>query len=381
MLRRIKELARPWIDLKKFNQLNREEKGVVFYGESRGMARHLHPLVKIASQTHGLNVSYVASDVSDAMILSPIQGVKTTYVGSRNAAAAFFKTLDAALVLTTTPDLGYAAYMRSSFDVHYAYVHHSIISSHMAYKAKAFDQFDTIFCAGPHHVSENKLRESIVATPEKNLVEYGYPRIDDLMRHSENARAGGALPEAVLIAPTWGSGGLLETMGHDLIRSVVSTGRKVILRPHPETIIRQPKLVLSLADAFADEANFVLAPDVSMDESFHESAVMISDWSGAAFEFSLGLERPVVYIDVPKKILNPDFNILGINPVEVSFRSRLGKVLAPADLTELPTLLEQLISSGTEVDIPFAREELIFNVGQSALAGGREVKALWDRYR
>ena len=37
---------------------------------------------------------------------------------------------------------------------------------------------------------------------------------------------------------------------------------------------------------------------------------MISDWSGASFEFSLTQSRPVLFIDTPQKINNENWNIL-----------------------------------------------------------------------
>jgi hypothetical protein len=377
MINALRKFSRPWIDLRNFSRLDRSEKGVVFYAESRSMARHLHPLVRQVSQAHGLNVSYVTSDASDVMYVSPLPGVRPVFVGNRNAAAVFFRTLDAHMVITTTPDLGYAAYQRSKYNVHYVYVHHSIVSSHMIYKARAFDKFDTIFCVGPHHVAEIERREAMVATPAKNLIAFGHPKLDDLIRQ-KYSRGLQMEPSAILIAPSWGPNGLLETMGADLVRNALKSGRKTILRPHPETTIRQPKLVPALVKAFAGEPNFVYAPDVSLDDSFYESAVMISDWSGAAFEFALGLEKPVIFVDCAKKVLNLNYKELGMEPVEVSYRSKFGTVISPADISDLSAILEELIIQKRGNDVGMVRDEIIFNVGNSAQVGCREIQALWE---
>ena len=45
-------------------------------------------------------------------------------------------------------------------------------------------------------------------------------------------------------------------------------------------------------------------------KSFDKADLMISDWSGVAFEFAFGLEKPVIFIDLPKKINNSDFNYI-----------------------------------------------------------------------
>ena len=44
---------------------------------------------------------------------------------------------------------------------------------------------------------------------------------------------------------------------------------------------------------------------------------MISDWSGVAIEYAFSLEKPVLYIDVPQKIFNPNFDEIGIVPMEI----------------------------------------------------------------
>ena len=56
---------------------------------------------------------------------------------------------------------------------------------------------------------------------------------------------------------------------------------------------------------------------------------MVSDWSGAALEYAFGLERPVLFVDVPRKVNNPEYERLGIEPFEASVREQIGRVVAP----------------------------------------------------
>ena len=62
---------------------------------------------------------------------------------------------------------------------------------------------------------------------------------------------------------------------------------------------------------------------------------MVSDWSGAALEYAFGLERPVLFVDVARKVNNPDYEALGIEPFEVGIRERIGRVVAPDDLAAI----------------------------------------------
>ena len=42
-------------------------------------------------------------------------------------------------------------------------------------------------------------------------------------------------------------------------------------------------------------------------DSFHNSDFMISDWSGVALEYAFGLLKPVLFVDVPKKVQNDEY--------------------------------------------------------------------------
>jgi hypothetical protein len=47
------------------------------------------------------------------------------------------------------------------------------------------------------------------------------------------------------------------------------------------------------------------------------------DWSGVAMEFAFGLEKPVLFIDVPRKVNNPEYKTLRAVPLEVSYRDQI----------------------------------------------------------
>ena len=55
--------------------------------------------------------------------------------------------------------------------------------------------------------------------------------------------------------------------------------------------------------------------NVAGHDSLLASDVMISDWSGAALEYAFGLEKPVLFIDMPKKINNPEHDRIDCPPL------------------------------------------------------------------
>ena len=84
--------------------------------------------------------------------------------------------------------------------------------------------------------------------------------------------------------------------------------------------------------------------------SLYRSDLLISDWSGMAIEYALGLEKPVLFIDVPPRVRNPDYEELGIDPIERFIRSEIGAVVSPDDLQEVPLRVEALLA-GEQVSL------------------------------
>ena len=59
---------------------------------------------------------------------------------------------------------------------------------------------------------------------------------------------------------------------------------------------------------------------------------MISDWSGISFEYAFTFERQVIFIDVPKKELNPNSSDISLEPIEISARKKIGHVISVNNL-------------------------------------------------
>jgi YidC/Oxa1 family membrane protein insertase len=114
-----------------------------------------------------------------------------------------------------------------------------------------------------------------------------------------------------------------------------------------------------------------------MDErdSLFDAHAMVTDWSGAGLDFGLGLEKPVLFIDVPPKTRNDSWQELGIEPFERSVRDRIGAILRPDRLTEAPDLIRRLVRDlfRFRCEIGPLRDECVFNLGHSAAAGSAAI--------
>jgi YidC/Oxa1 family membrane protein insertase len=279
--------------------------------------------------------------------------------------------MEVGVLVATVPQLGISVLPRSRFaeklGTRYLYVFHSMASTHMIYEPDGFDHYDTVMCVGPYMVDEIRAREAREGLPAKELVEHGYGRLDSILADRSPEPRPVAERPTVLVAPSWGPTCTFETIGADVVRTLLDGGCRVIARPHPMTKKRSPGVVEQLAATFASHPDFTLDEDIAATRSLHESDVMVSDWSGAALEYAFGLERPVVFLDVDRKVNNEDYGALGIEPFEASVRDQIGVVVDPTDLSTLVPAVHQMTGSSAEwrSRLQAAREANIFNVGHS----------------
>ena len=71
---------------------------------------------------------------------------------------------------------------KSIFCDNYIYIFHSLLSTHMGYLEKAFDNYNTVLCCGNYQIQEIKKREKIYKLQKKKLIPFCHPRIHAMKR-------------------------------------------------------------------------------------------------------------------------------------------------------------------------------------------------------
>ena len=373
-MKALRDRLRAARDIRHLRRLAPEDRAIVFYAEDTGSSVHLLAIVGELVRRHGRSVCYLTSDPCDPVLTEPPSGACGFFVGNGWARTYLFASIETEVMVMTMPDLEAFQLKKSrAGHVRYVYAFHSIVSTHMVYRQRAFDHFDTILCVGPHHVAEIRARERLYGLPRKELVEQGYVRLDEILASAqENPAPPAARPPGdrlrVLIAPSWDRNGLLETHGVRVVDVLVEAGFHVTIRPHPVTVTQRPDVIAAIRSRIAGLSHAVLELDVRSTESLFAADIMISDWSGVALEFAFGLGRPVVFVNVPRKVNNPEYERLEIEPLEVSIRSRIGAIIEPQELAKLPAVVRSLVERRQELKEELRRlhEETVFNVGSSA---------------
>ena len=372
-------------DIEKFNELDLDERSIVFYSEDTSSFVYFEQIIHELTEKMGQQICYLTSAKNDPILKSENKNIKSFYIGdSEIVKLKFFLELKVKVLIMTMPDLGTYHIKRSkTFPVHYVHVFHAMNSTHRNYRKGAFDHFDSIFCTGYHHVQEIKATEQLYNLKQKNLVECGYGLLDKLQKtkplqnqemHTKDGR------KKILIAPSWGKKGLLETVGMNLVKILLDAGYHVTVRPHPMTVQKWPKIISRIENTFKDDSNFEMEKDVSSFESLYSTYGLISDWSGIGFEYAFVCERPVIYVDVPHKNNNPDYNKIPYEPLESSIRNLIGKVISPNELESIPKIIESTYENIDlfKTKVKEIRNETVFNFGQSGIKGAQEIVKILD---
>jgi len=373
-----------WRAHRAFRRLPRSDRNIVVFSESRQDWHHHATIVDELSGRHGRTLCYVASDADDPGLHQDNPRILPFCIGDGFFRIVFFQTLEADVLLTQLLDLNNKDLKRSVHPVHYIYMFHSLISTHMADHEDSFDHYDTILCAGPHQDREIRKRESLAGLPAKQLVPHGYYRLEQLMDDGRAAPPWAADGDIhVLLAPSWGERTILNLFGVELASILLDAGFRLTLRPHFQTRWNTPAAIDDIVARHGDNPRFALIEDMAESDSLYDSHVMITDWSGAGMDYGLGLEKPVLYIDVPPKSRNDQWQALGMEPFESFVRDKIGAVLAPDNLADAPATIRRLLADPEKFrrDVHRLRAESVYNLGTSSHAAADAVATIADQVR
>jgi YidC/Oxa1 family membrane protein insertase len=332
------------------------------------------------TKERNFQICYVTSVKNDPILSINDKNILAFYIGDGIVRTKFFLELKAKILIMDMPDLDSFHIKRSKiFPVHYIYIFHSMFSVHSYLRKGAVDHYDTIFCVGEHHKREILETEKIYGLKPKKLVDYGFGRLDTLLRERNNFKKEKLNTEnLIIIAPTYGDNNLLKICGVKLIGTLLDSNFKVLLRPHFRIFKESEDIIKIIRDKFQNNNNFLLEEGIIKPEIFHSSRCMISDWSGISLEYAFIFERPIIYIDVPKKELNEEADKISLLPIEVSIREKIGHLVDPDNLTEIPKIISEINDESRAEQIRDIRSKTVFNIDKSASIGADYITNFLD---
>ncbi len=238
------------------------------------------------------------ASADDPLLDKQYEYVETEFIGEGNKAYARLNLANAGILLSTTPGLNVYQWKRSKNVQWYVHMPHSV-GDLTLYRMFGLDFYDAILMAGNFQKRKVRLLEKMRKEKPKELYEAGLTYFDSLDERVK--KAGGVKKEngrfTVLLAPSWGVNSLFNRFGHRLIDALISTGYYLIIRPHPQSVTAEKDMLDELMMAYPESDHLEWNFDADNFEVLRRSDIMISDFSGVIYDFSLVFEKPVLYLE------------------------------------------------------------------------------------
>ena len=356
-------------DYKRF--LAFENKQIVFYSEKNGFYKYFRDVIETIQRRTDVIIHYISSDPDDEIFSLTSDTFHTYYIEEK--LMVLMMRMDADIVVMTTPDLQKYYIKRSMVrdDVEYVYMDHGMNSVNLMLRKGALDAFDTVFCANANVVEELRAQEKVYGLKEKNLVPYGYAMIDNMIRAYEKQPPVKNDPPVILIAPSWQEDNIMDSCIDGLLKALLPMQYRVIVRPHPQYVRHYPEKLQALQAKYASSPNFTLQTDFSSNETVFNADVLVTDWSGTAYEYSFTTLKPCLFINTPMKVMNPDYRDIDVTPFDISIRNQIGIALEPGQIDQIAPAVHRLLheQAFSPDSIAALRSQSLFNIGKAASVG------------
>ena len=368
--KRSKELVRrEKADYKRF--LAFPNKQIVFYSEKNGFYKYFRDVIETILRRTDIIIHYISSDPEDEVFSLESDSFHTYYIEEK--LMILMMRMDADIVVMTTPDLQKYYIKRSMVrdDVEYVYMDHGMNSVNLSLRKGALDAFDTVFCANQGVYDEIRAQEKTYGLKEKTLVKYGYAMLDNMINAYESKPHNQNDPPVVLVAPSWQEDNLMDSCIETILGNLLPEHYQVIVRPHPQYVRHESAKLAALREKYSHFPNFILQTDFSSNETVFEADILLTDWSGIAYEYSFTTLKPCLFVDTPMKVMNPDYQDIGIIPFDIAIRKKIGISLKPEETEEIVFAIERLLHEETfsRESIAALRDQSLYNRGKAAYAG------------
>ena len=290
----------------------------------------------------GKEVVYMTSSPDDPALDSGIDGLKAEFIGEDNRAFAKLNYLSANILLSTTPGLDVYQWKRSKNIDYYVHIPHAA-NDITLYRMFGIDYYDAILLSGDYQIQDIRMLEKMRSLPEKELVKVGIPYMDKMARRLKTAGPAPEHPRTVLLAPSWGSSAILSVYGGKIIDVLLKTGYHVIVRPHPQSFMSETELMEKLMKEYPESEQMEWNRDTDNFEVLRRSDILISDFSGVIFDFSLIFDKPIIYTDPRFDLSVYDAWWLKKPLWTLSALPRLGQELTEENMTGLKELIDRCI--------------------------------------
>ncbi len=326
------------------------------------------PVVKLMAE-RGIQLTFFTMYERDATYEPLPPGVTHRAVRSGMVGYAYLNNIEAAVLVTTTPQLDVMTFRRSRGVKHYVMLQHALGECRFV-RPFAYDYFDTVLCCGPLLKDNIRRLEAIREAAPKRLLETGLPHFEELLRRARESGAPGA-ETVVLVAPSWGPLSMFEAFGTEFVAEIAQHFT-VIVRPHPQMKVSQPELYARILALDCVEVDTQRTPSDAMSRAH----VVLSDISGISHEFAFIYERPVVVIDRQLTLGGLEGELLG---GDSELKQRCCEFIVPVPPAEMKNIVQHLkrtLACHSPERLRVARTELVYHFGDASAIAAKQIEQL-----
>lgn len=365
-------------DYKRF--LKTQDKKIVFYSEKNGFYKYYKNIIEEIIRRTNIVIHYITSDPEDEVFGMESEQFKPYYINENRMIVLMMK-METKIMVMTTPDLENFQLKRSYVqkDIEYIYVPHDVNSANLTFHKNALDHFDTIFTSGPKNKAEIAEREQKFGLPVKNLLEWGSSVIDNMtasyVQMMKEEDKGSEEQKTVLIAPSWQEDNILDSCIEQMLDELVQTRHHIIVRPHPQYVRHYEARIDALAAKY-QAYDVIFQKDFSSNKTVYMADLLVTDWSSIAFEYAFSTLKPVLFINTPMKVINPDYKELETVPIDIELRDRVGiSIEVPKIGNEIVPAVDKLLADEqfSQDSMLRLKEQYIYHVGESGKVGAKYI--------
>lgn len=330
-------------------EVNENKIPFVIFSDDKRYWNIFEPICKEMNK-RGKDVVYMTSSEDDPALKCPYEHIKAEYIGEDNKAFAKLNFLNASILLSTTPGLDVYQWKRAKDVEYYIHIFHAA-NDVTLYRMFGIDYYDALMVAADYQIDDIRALEKLRGLPQKEIVKVGIPYMDVMAERFAKAEPVDEHVRTVLLAPSWGSSAIFGVYGGKIIEELLKTGYHVIVRPHPQSFKSEKELMEKLMKEFPESEQLEWNRDNDNFEVLRRSDIMITDFSGVIFDFTLIYDKPIIYT-------NPHFDLSVYDAwwLEKSLWTsnalpRLGKELTEENMKNLKELIDTCI-----MDTSYAEE-------------------------
>lgn len=377
-VKRTKEqIKKEKLDYKKFFKI--ANKHLVFYAESNGFYKYYKGIIEYLLNHTNITIHYITSDYNDNIfnLEKENKQIKAYYIEEKKLITLMMK-MDADIVVMTMPDLNNYHIKRSYVrdDITYIYIPHGMDSLNLTQRYKSINSYDVFFACGKYQRLEAEKTFSLFNL-DREIFDYGYTLLDEMISNYKiNNKKSKNNDTKILVAPSWQKDNICDLCLEEVLNNLKKEKKyNIIVRPHPQEVKHKKEKFEKLKEKYKNNKNIIFETDFSSNTSVLDADVLITDWSGIAYEYAYTTKKPVLFINTPMKIMNPNYKDIDVEPFNIWTRDKIGKQLEVDNLKNINKYIDNLLLNKTtyEKQINELLNESIYNLGKSDEIGAEYI--------